>query len=132
MKLVGIDYGMKRVGVAVSDESGTMAFPKAIFPNNKMLMEEITRFITAENAEAVVVGESRNRTGEDNPIMGNIRTFVSELEQSLGLPVHLEPEFYTSAEAKRLSLDTKAPKQSQQHVDAKAAAIILNSFIART
>ena len=130
MKLIGIDYGTKRVGVAASDTEGTMAFPKMIIPNDRALLPTLVSFIRAENAEALVVGESKNLSGEDNVVTAEIRRFVEALERECDIPVHFEPEFYTSHEARRLSEDVPS-KGKEGAVDAKAAAIILNSYIQR-
>ena len=131
MKLVGIDYGTKRVGVAVTDVAGVLSFPKAVFPNDKQLLNDLSTFIKKEEAEAIVIGESRNLTGEDNPVMKDIRTFARALEQECGLPVHFEPEFYTSHEARRLAQD-RVSKNAEDSVDAQAAAIFLNSYLSRS
>jgi putative Holliday junction resolvase len=129
MKYLGIDYGEKRVGIAISDKEGMMAFPKATLPNDRALMMTVKDFIKNEEAEAVVIGESKANSGEDNPIMNKVRQFVGDLERETGLPVHFEPEFYSSSEARMLKDQTGMPTQI---IDAEAAAVILNSFLART
>jgi len=130
MKLIGIDYGTKRVGVAVSDASGAMAFPKAVFPNNKHLLSDVAALIQKEKADAVVVGESKNMHGEDNAIMNTVRKFADTLARECAIPVYFEPEFYTSHEARRLLRDAPS-KRTDGTVDAQAAAVILNSYIMR-
>ena len=122
MKFIGIDYGTKRVGVAVTDEAGLMAFPKMTLPNNKDLLRAVVAFAREEKANAFVVGESKNMHGKDNAIMQGARAFAEALEKETHLSVHFEPEFYTSVEARRLA-------EGARHVDAEAASIILNSFI---
>ncbi len=121
---MGIDYGTKRVGVAVSDESGSVAFAKAVFPSDRTLVPTLVELIRSENITEVVVGESKDKDGNDNAVMTPARRFVNDLEQATGMKVVYEPEFYSSVEARRDSDDT--------FVDAKAAAIILNSFIERS
>lgn len=123
-KLIGIDYGTKRVGVAVSDESGSVAFAKAVLPSDRTLIPTLTELIKKENVTRVVVGESKDKDGNDNPVMKPARKFVADLERSANVEVFYEPEFYSSVEARRDSTET--------FVDAKAATIILNSFIERT
>jgi putative Holliday junction resolvase len=123
-KLVGIDYGSKRVGVAVSDDSGSVAFPKAEFSNDARLVDSISALIKEEGASAVVIGESKNASGEENAVMAEARAFSERLSIASGVPVHFEPEFYTSVEARR--------DAGHSFVDSRAAAIILNSFITRT
>ena len=121
-RLLGIDYGSKRVGVALSDEEGRMAFPKAVFQNDRYLFTEIKSLCEANDIKAIVMGESKNFNMEENPIMKQILAFKSELERDLQLPVYLEPEFMTSLEAQHLQGKTVFN-------DASAAALILKSFI---
>ncbi len=117
VKLVGIDYGTKRVGVAVSDDSGSVAFPRMTVPNDRMLMTSLKEFIQKERAAAVVLGESKGRDGTDNPVMKDIRFFAGELERETGVTVHYEPEFYTSVEARRLAAE--AGDNNPKLVDAR-------------
>ena len=123
-KLLGIDYGGKRVGVAVSDDTGSVAFPKTTLANNRALLPTLVTLIRNEHVAAVVMGDSKNANGEDNAIMADARRFAHELGASARVPVHYELEFYTSVEARR---DT-----GEREVDAEAATIILNSYIVRT
>lgn len=123
-KLVGIDFGTKRVGVAVSDESGSVAFPKTTLANDRTLIPTLVSLIRSENASTVVVGESHDMNGNDNAVMDAVRSFVANLEKAIAVTIVYEPEFYSSREARR--------EGQQGSVDAQAAAIILNSFITRT
>ena len=125
MKVIGIDYGAKRVGTALSDERGMFAFPKMTLLNNKTLIPDLVAFIQKERVEKIVVGESKNFQGKENPIMRGARYFAKELEQETKLPVHFEPEWYTSVEARRLT-------EMDGEVDAEAAAIILGSYLKKT
>lgn len=129
MKYLGIDYGEKRVGVAVSDADGLMAFPKAVLPNDSTLMMAVKDLVRDEHTQAIVIGESKAHDGSDNPIMRGARQFAEDLERETGLPVHFEPEFYSSSEARMLKEQTGTPFHL---IDAEAAAVILNSFIARS
>lgn len=131
MKLIGIDYGTKRVGIAVSDDAGKMAFPRAILRNDKNLIPELKALIEKERAEGIVVGESKNLSGEDNAVMAAIKSFAETLQLSCGVPIYFEPEFYSSKEARQLSEDVHK-RNKKEYVDARAAAIILNSYLARS
>ncbi len=122
MKLIGIDYGTKRVGVAVSDVEGRIAFPKMTLPNNSDLMDALFEFAKKEGAERIVLGESKNLSGQDNAVMKSVREFAKKLKEHIDIPVSFEPEFYTSVEARR-QLDR------HEDVDAHAAAIILTSYL---
>src|SRR5262249_34574308 len=95
VKRIGIDYGTKRVGVAVSDASGAVAFPKMTLANDRMLMSSLKELVAAEGIEEIVLGESMGPKG-DNSVMAHIRRFARELERETGCAVVYEPEFYTS------------------------------------
>jgi putative Holliday junction resolvase len=122
MKLIGIDYGSKRVGVAVSSDDGTMAFPRTVLENSSKLLEMVAAFCVSEGATGIVVGDSKNYAGENNPIMQKILPFAAGLEKLTNLPVRFEPEFLTSAEAERIQ------GKGKLH-DASAAAILLQSYL---
>jgi putative Holliday junction resolvase len=134
MRYLGIDYGSKRVGLALSDESGTMGFPHSIIPNTPRLAEELRALIAKENVGAVVLGESQDFSGTDNPVMKDARALGNSLAASADVPIFYEPEAFTSAEARRSphkEEKTRAPKSFVQ-VDASAAALILTSYLSRT
>jgi putative Holliday junction resolvase len=122
MRFLGIDYGQKRVGIAVSDSEGKFAFAKAVFPNNNNLLESIKKVCDEQKIGTIVIGDSKNFKGEPNDIMKKIEPFKKELENKIGLPVFFEPEFYSSAEAERI-------QGRNEMLDASAAAIILQSFL---
>ncbi len=122
VRYLGIDYGTKKVGIALTDETGFMAFPLATLPLSRSLVEELVAIAREKRVDAFVLGESKNLRGEDNPLMQTLVRFRLDLERESGLPVHSEPEFYTSAEAKRIQGEGPL-------TDASAAAIILESYL---
>jgi putative Holliday junction resolvase len=124
-KLLGIDYGERNVGLAVSNEDQTMAFPRDILMNNKELLPRIKKLCHDEGIAAIVIGESHNYQGGENPIMSQIKIFRQLISQETGLPTYFEPEFMTSAEAERIQGGRGGL------LDASAAALILKSFLAR-
>lgn len=124
MKIIGIDYGEKRVGMAISDDSGKMAFPFSVLENNDKLLGKIKDIIERENVKKIVVGESKDFSGKPNMIMKDIEMFINSLESQIDLNVVLEPEFLTSHQAERYT------GKNSMH-DASAAAIILQSYLDR-
>ncbi len=124
IKYLGIDFGEKRVGLAISDDSGKMAFPHSVLPNNENLIQEILKIIEKEKLLGVVVGESKNFKGENNKIMVKIEEFIKKLEGETKLKIIMEPEFLTSHQAERIT-------GKNDMIDASAAAIILQSFLDR-
>ncbi|MSU55456.1 MAG: Holliday junction resolvase RuvX [Candidatus Taylorbacteria bacterium] len=141
MRYLGIDYGSKRIGVAVSDEAGEFALPFSVLKNDSSLLSEINKIIDVKKIEAIVLGESKDYKGADNVIMISIRIFKKIIEMETGLPVFLELEFLTSAAADRMNdrpkqsrrsgLRMRQPKISNVMLDASAAAIILQSYLNR-
>ena len=122
MRLLGIDYGSKRVGLALSDDSALMAFPFKTLINNKSLVEEINNICNEEQIGLIVIGESRNYEGKPNEIMKEVEIFINDLKETTKLEVKLEPEYLTSVEAERIQGKNKLN-------DSSAACIILNSFL---
>ncbi len=122
MRHIGIDFGKKRVGVALSDEAGNFALPHSVLTNDARLIERLKLLCSEQGVGAIVMGESKNFQQQDNPIMKAALAFKTELEKATGLPVHLEPEFMTSAEAEHL-------QGKNAMLDASAAALILKSYL---
>lgn len=112
------------MGVALSDESGRLAFPHSVLPNDKKLVPEITAIAKEQKVKAIIVGESKNLDGKANSLMTQIDVFVKVIHKETRKPVHLEPEFWTSFQAGRWQGKTKK-------LDASAAAIILQSYLDR-
>jgi|SRR3989338_7621225 len=139
MRYLGIDFGKKRVGLALSDESGRLAFPHSVLPNDKELIAAVTEIAKEQKVKAVIVGESKDLSGKANPLMKDIDAFIASLKKVLKKPVILEPEFWTSFQAARWQ--SRRPEASrgsglraehrraQEMLDASAAAIILQSYL---
>lgn len=131
MKYLGIDYGTKRIGVAVSDDTGSIAFPLAIVDAGPQALEEVANIARVNNVEAIVIGESLNFKDEKNPVMEDIEQFKSDIAELSGLPVEYQREFFTSAEAARQFAPDGSRKKnpSQEKLDAAAAALILQGYL---
>lgn len=121
MKLMSVDYGAKRVGIASTDEMGEFAIPRMVLPNDENLLKAILDFALENKIEKVVIGESKNLDGTFNPIMEDIVRFADTLGED-GLEVVFHPEVYTSMEAQQIQGKTAMN-------DASAAALILKSYI---
>lgn len=138
MKYLGIDYGARNIGIAISDEGGKMAFPNVVLDNNSDLIGKIKEIIEEEKIEGVVLGESLNFAGEPNSIMKQITPFKEKLEKEIGQEVFFEKELFTSAEADKIQgenlrnirkEDRRNSKVNLDKNDASAAALILRSFL---
>lgn len=142
MKYLGIDYGSKRVGLSLSDEEGSFAFPYKIIQNNLELVDMIHNICGEEEISAIVMGESTDSAGKKNKIMGSVEEFKQNLEGELELPIYFEKEFMTTIHARELLGQTghagkkvnnakKIVKDKQEKADASAAALILQRFLDR-
>ncbi len=124
MKMLGVDYGLKRVGIAMTDQSGFFAMPHSVLDNNNKLIGEIVKICRENNIGKIIVGLSLNYKMEPNFLMENINNFVKRLSQKTGTEIVLENETLTTAEAARIQGNTV-------QIDASSAALILKSYIDR-
>jgi putative holliday junction resolvase len=124
MRYLGIDYGSKRVGLALSDESGTMAFPHKVLPNSPTLGKEIEMIITKNKVDEIVIGHSLDKQSKPNKIQAAIEELMMDLTLATGLPIHLQPEQFSTQAALQI-------QGRNDMTDAAAAALILDSFITK-
>jgi len=120
-RLLGIDYGSKRVGVAVSDPQGQFAMPVSVIVNTPLLIQEIMKLAKEYETKEIVLGESKNYHNEANTIMVRILEFKAEMEKG-GFTVHFESEFMSSMAAESI-------QGKNDLSDASAAAIILQRYL---
>ena len=142
MRIVGLDVGERRIGVAISDPTATLARPVGVLQaaglNARaaaMVCDEITRLNAEEDAEdaavsAIVVGLPRRLDGSANEMTPRVERFAADLGVRTGLPVVLQDERLTSREAEsRLAIREKDWRVRKQRLDAAAAAIILQDYL---
>jgi putative Holliday junction resolvase len=122
MRYLGIDYGTKRIGLALSDESGKIAFPHSIINNTQNAINEIAKLCGEKKVTGIVLGESLNNKREANPVMSEINLFKTKLTETTKLEIILEPEWFTSALAARSA-------EKDENVDDAAAALILQTYL---
>lgn len=138
-KFLGIDYGTKRIGVAVSDENSKLAFPKEIVLNDAKTLQRIGEIIKKEGIKEIVVGESVDFNGQLNMLSARIDLFIADLEDKFKIPVRKQKEFLTSVEARRSKNGKQEANKPQSHskikqiksgrIDAGAAALILQRYL---
>lgn len=136
MRHLGIDFGTKKVGLALSDEAGTMGFPRAVVPNTPDLADEIAELVRREGVGIVVIGDSRDFAGNENPVAALAHAFARELGEKTPVLIAWEPEGMTTQAARRGpgAADEKRDRKPRDRspVDASAAALILTSYLSRT
>lgn len=126
MKILGIDYGRKHVGLAVTDDDGHMAFPfKTIQVSSRtQLFNDLERMVEFEGIRKVVVGLPVTLRGEEGHAATEVQKFICDLEELLNVPVDVVDERLTSAEAKKAG-----GKDGEEH--AAAAQLILSTYLAQ-
>ena len=130
MKYLGIDYGTKRTGVAVSDDSGTLARPVAVIKTSSALIDDLQKIISKEGIESIVIGNS-----EGNKVQNDINELIAQLTITTFLPVETMTEAFTSVEAhgrkgkEQMSARSSKAPQKPGDLDARAAAVILQRYL---
>lgn len=123
MKYLGIDYGSKRVGIAVSDGEGKIAFPRADVPNDEKLLQLVAQMAKEERVEKIIIGDTRAWGGGANTVTPESETFAAELAKRTAILSEFAFEAGSSIEASRY-----AP-EGHEHSNAAAAALILQRYI---
>ncbi len=131
-RIMGIDYGRKRTGVAVTDPLQIIAGNLATVPSHT-LMQFIKDYIGRESVERIVVGQPTQLNGEPSESMKYITPFVNRLRKELpDMPVVMYDERFTSTIAHQAMIDggmKKSDRRDKSRVDAIAATIILNDYL---
>jgi putative Holliday junction resolvase len=129
LKILALDIGEKRVGLAVSDELGMTASPfKTI--QRKEAVSEIAEIVIGEGVGKVVVGVPYLASGELGSQATDVWKFIEELKPRVSVEIDFENEILTSYEAEERLKDKK--KKNKEDIDSMAAVIILESYLART
>ena len=131
MRVLGIDLGSKRVGVALSDPSGTLASPLEVLTRSGDLHDRLAALVEEHEVGAVVIGLPRSLDGRERQAAATVRAEVGPLSRRLGVPVHLHDERLTTVAAHAgLAAAGRTARQRRGSVDASAAAVLLQSWLA--
>jgi putative holliday junction resolvase len=131
LRLLGLDVGDRRIGVAVSDPTGSLASPVEIYQRhgNRRDFDHVLALVEDYEATGVVVGLPKNMNGTEGPQAEKTREFARALAER-GLDVHLWDERLSTVEATRRMVEQRRGRRgTQQRVDAEAAAVILETFL---
>lgn len=133
MRVMAIDYGDARTGVAVSDAAGLLTGYTAVVSgrDRPRVAEEIARIAMERQVDELVMGFPRNMDGTEGPRAELYRAFAALVEEKTGLPVKLWDERRTTIEAHQiLHASGKKMKAHKKNVDAVAASLILEGYLA--
>jgi putative pre-16S rRNA nuclease len=134
-RLLALDPGEKRIGVAVSDELRMTVRPLPFLrrTNWKQLLGAVAELVQGFDAQALVIGLPLNLDGTEGEAAGEARRLARNFELSLNVPVYLQDERLTSREAEEtLRAAGRTIKEIREQLDSESAAIILRDFIAQS
>ena len=137
MRVLGIDFGERRIGLAISDASGTLASPVRTIDRRDSSADAVTLVMHAiaeighdEPVDRIVIGLPRRLDGADNDQTPQVRMFAEALASRTGLPIDLQDERLSSREAEeRLALRERDWRKRKARLDAAAAAIVLQDWL---
>ncbi len=132
MRILSLDHGTVRIGVAVSDEMKIIATPLEFIPTEPFdkAVARLQQLLREKEVELILIGMPRNMDGSYGPATEKVKAFIAALGPHITTPIKTWDERLTSAQANRVMLEGNVRReQRKQHVDAMAAAILLQSYL---
>lgn len=124
MRYLGIDYGDKRIGIALSDEQGILAFPLTTVENGKNSINQIKKICVEQEAEKIIIGLPISFGMKETQQTEKTRLFAGKLSKEINIPIEFENEILTSKMAGKEGV-------GKQNIDESSAALILQSWMDR-
>jgi putative Holliday junction resolvase len=131
-RIIGVDLGLKRIGVSISDETNTLASPLVTLSYRGLedLAENLTALAIKHGASSFVVGLPKNMDGTLGPSAKRARRFAGLLERYAGMPVFLSDERLTTSQAEKEMIALgKSRRLRKNTIDGAAAALILENYL---
>ena len=132
MRVLALDVGDRRVGLAISDPTGLLASPLGVVERSQSDVQEIVGIAEDNDAATIVVGLPLTLAGDSGAQAGKVRRFVRELRSATGIPVVTVDERLSTVQAQRLLTDSDRGRRSNRdrgRIDSSAAAVILQSYL---
>jgi putative Holliday junction resolvase len=132
MRILAIDHGTKRMGIALSDELKMLAQPIEFIPAEpfSQFLTRLKKLLHEKEVELILVGMPRNMNGSYGPAALKVEDFVAALKNAITVPIKLWDERLTSAQANRFLIEGNVRREKRKEkVDKMAAAILLQSYL---
>jgi putative Holliday junction resolvase len=132
MRILALDHGSKRIGVAVSDETKTIAQPLEYIPAEPFadFLARLKQLLIAKEIDLVLIGLPRNMDGSYGPAAQKVETFAGVLKMAITVPIKMWDERLTSSQANKILIQAKVRRDKRKEkVDKMAAAILLQSYL---
>ena len=132
LRILALDHGTKRIGVAISDELKMMGHPLEFIPAEPLgeFVERLRKILGEKPCELILVGMPRNMDGSFGPAAEKVREFIGQLQARVSIPIQTWDERLTSAQANRVMIEGNVRRdQRKLKVDSMAAAMLLQSYL---
>ena len=132
MRILALDHGTKRIGVALSDETKTIAQPIEYIPAEPFaaFLERLKFLLREKEVDLILIGQPRNMDGSYGPAAQKVEAFVGVLKTAITVPIKMWDERLTSKMANRILIQGNVRReQRKEKVDKMAAAILLQSYL---
>jgi putative Holliday junction resolvase len=132
MRIIAIDYGSQRIGIALSDPTGTLARPLPFVPakGDAKLAREIAELVKKEQAELILLGLPRHMNGELGEAAAKVQAFAAILQQATSIKIKLIDERLSTVQASRqLQESGKDTRKQRDKIDSASAAVLLQGYL---
>jgi len=132
MRILALDHGTKRIGVAVSDETKTIAQPLEYIPAEPFadFLARLKQLLVEKEIDLILIGLPRNMDGSYGPAAQKVEAFVAVLKTAITVPIKMRDERLTSVMANRILIQGNVRRDKRKEkVDKMAAAILLQSYL---
>jgi putative Holliday junction resolvase len=132
MKILAVDHGEKRIGLALSDPSGTIASPLTVIKHVSRLLDaaQVANLASENEVQLIIVGQSFDEEGKPNPAGRRAAKFAEALKEQIRIPVELFDESFSTQDARSTIIEMGLSRKKRAgHHDALAAVMILRSYI---
>jgi putative Holliday junction resolvase len=132
MRVLGVDHGEKRIGLAISDPTGTIAGPLSVIRHVSRPVDaaQVAALAAEQGADLIVIGQSFDEQGRANPAGRRAERFAEALKGQTTMPIVLWDESLSTADARQFRIEMGASRKKRiGHLDDAAAAVILQSYL---
>ncbi len=130
-KIISIDFGKKRIGLAITDSEKSISFPLKTVGNKEIFSFLKTLFIN-EDIECIVLGDPKTKKNKNNELIKDLMKFHNKIKSEFNIPVHFIDERFTSKIAFRIILDSNIKKMKRRDkslIDKVSASLILETYL---
>ncbi|HEY5731256.1 MAG TPA: Holliday junction resolvase RuvX [Anaerolineales bacterium] len=132
MRILAVDHGEKRIGLALSDPTGTIASPLTVIKHTSRLMDaaQVANIASENDAGLIIIGQSFNEDGEPNLAGRRAGNFAAVLKEQTNIPIELVDESFSTKDARAAVIEMRVSRKKRSgHHDALAAVMILRSYL---